>query len=187
MKLKQLMYVSMFAAVVAAFSVIPPIFVPFTPVPITAQTLGVMLAGAILGARLGFMSMGLFVILVAIGVPVLSGGRGGLAILFGPSGGYILSWPIAAFVIGYLVQSNWEKMKLWKMVMFNLIGGVLVIYACGITYLSFVSELTWLDAAKTALVYIPGDTVKAIVSGSVALAIRKALPVKDIQTFKQAS
>ncbi|WP_100404984.1 biotin transporter BioY [Bacillus solitudinis] len=187
MKLRQLMYVSMFAAVVAALGIFPPIPVPFTPVPITAQTLGVMLAGAVLGARLGFMSMGLFVLLVAVGLPVLAGGRGGLGILFGTSGGYILSWPFAALVIGYLVQTNWSKIRLWKMVCFNIIGGVLVVYAGGITYLSIVTDLTWFQAAGSALIYIPGDMVKAVVAGSVAISIRKALFPRAIEPLKRAS
>ncbi|MBM7703582.1 biotin transporter BioY [Metabacillus iocasae] len=177
MKLKEMMYVSLFAALVAALGLLPPIALPFTPVPITAQTFGVMLAGAVLGARLGGMSLGLFVLLVAVGAPVLSGGRGGLGILIGPSGGYVLSWPIAAFVIGFLVEKSWHQLKLWRMVVFNLIGGVLVVYACGITYLSFVADLTWMQAAVSALTYIPGDIAKAVLSGIIALRIQKSYPL----------
>lgn len=173
-----MMYVSLFTAVVAALGLIPPIFLPFAPlVPITAQTLGVMLAGGILGARLGSLSLLIFVILVAIGAPVLAGGRGGLSILIGPSGGYILSWPIAAFVIGFLVERFWNHLNLWKLISINIAGGIIVIYAMGIPYLSLMTEIPLDKAAYSALAYIPGDLGKALLAAVVALSIRKAKPL----------
>src|SRR5690625_7350257 len=75
MKLQDMMYISLFAAIVGVLGFIPPIPLPFSPVPITAQTLGVMLAGGILGARRGGLSLLLFIALVAIGTPLLTGGR----------------------------------------------------------------------------------------------------------------
>ena len=89
MKTKEMMYVSLFTAIVAALGILPPVTLPFIPVPITAQTLGVMLAGTVLGARLGGLSLLVFLLLVLAGAPVLSGGRGGLGVIFGPSGGFI--------------------------------------------------------------------------------------------------
>jgi biotin transport system substrate-specific component len=177
MKLKDMMYVAMFAAIVAALGLLPPITLPFTPVPITAQTFGVMLAGAVLGAKRGGLSLAIFVALVAVGAPILSGGRGGFAVLVGPSAGYIWSWPIAAFVIGWLVERNWNQLKLWKMVVFNLIGGVIVVYLGGISFLAAVTDLTWGAAAISALIYIPGDMAKAILSGIIALRIKKSYPM----------
>lgn len=186
MKLKEMMYVSLFAAIVAVLGFLPPLTLPFTPVPITAQTFGVMLAGAVLGARLGGMSLGVFVLLVAIGAPVLAGGRGGLSILFGPSGGYILSWPIAAFVIGFLMEKSWNSLKLWKIILFNIIGGVIVVYACGISYLSLVADLSWMQAAISALAYIPGDIAKAVVSAIIALQIKRKYPLIQVNEKKVA-
>jgi biotin transport system substrate-specific component len=187
MKLKNMILVAMFTSIVAALGVLPPIALPFTPVPITAQTFGVMLVGAILGARLGGLSMALFVLLVGIGAPILSGGRGGLPSLIGPSGGYILSWPIAAFIIGFLVDRFSGKLKLWNMIVFNYIGGIIVIYLGGVTYLSFVSALSWQEAAISVLAYIPGDSVKAVVAGAIALQLRKTAPVaRFIQEQKVA-
>ncbi|WP_243387557.1 biotin transporter BioY [Bacillus kexueae] len=177
MDLRNMMYVSLMAAIVASLGLLPPITLPFTPVPITAQTFGVMLAGAVLGAKRGGLSVLIFVLLVAVGAPVLSGGRGGLGIILGPSGGYILSWPIAAFIIGYLVEKSIHHLSLFKMVIYNVIGGIIVVYACGITFLSFVTELTWMQAATSALAYIPGDIVKAVLSGTIALQIQKVYPL----------
>src|SRR5699024_718681 len=106
MKLQDLMYIALFAAIIGVLAIFPPIPIPFIPVPITAQTLGVMLAGGILGARRGGLSVLLLLILVAVGAPLMPGGRGGLGVLIGPGGGYVLAWPIAAFVIGYLAEKG---------------------------------------------------------------------------------
>ena len=67
--------------------------------------LGVMLAGSVLGARRGFLSQLLFLVLVAIGLPLLASGAGGLAVFAGPTAGYLISWPIAAFVVGWLTEA----------------------------------------------------------------------------------
>ncbi|WP_064091762.1 biotin transporter BioY [Rossellomorea aquimaris] len=187
MRLKEMILVSMFTAIVAALGILPPIALPFTPVPITAQTFGVMLAGAVLGARLGGLSLGLFVLLVGVGAPILAGGRGGLPVLFGPSGGYILSWPIAAFVIGLLVDRYKGKLKLWNMILFNVIGGIVIVYLGGITYLSIVMDLSWVEAAVPALAYIPGDAIKAVVAGSIALQLHKTAPVAKFRNENKAA
>ncbi|WP_209123496.1 biotin transporter BioY [Alkalihalobacillus sp. BA299] len=177
MKLKHMMYASFFVAVIAALGILPPLVLPITPVPITAQSLGVMLAGAILGARYGGLSLVIFVLLVAFGAPLLSGGRGGFSVFLGPSGGYILSWPVAAFVIGYLVEKYWHKMNVTRFILFNVIGGIIIIYAGGITFLSFNTGIAWGTAAYQALIYIPGDIAKAIVAAVIAMQIKKAYPL----------
>lgn len=178
MKTKDMMYISLFTAVVAALGLLPPIYLPFAPlVPITAQTLGVMLAGGILGAKRGSISLLIFVIIVAIGAPVLPGARGGLSVLVGPTGGYILSWPIAAFVIGFLVERFWNHLNLWKVVCINIFGGIMIIYAMGIPYLSLMTDIPLNTAAISSLVYIPGDLIKVILAGVIVLSIRRAKPL----------
>ena len=185
MKLKDMMYVAMFAAVVAALGLLPPIPVPFIPVPITAQTFGVMLAGAVLGAKRGGLSLLIFVLLVAVGAPILSGGRGGMGVLVGLSGGYILSWPIGAFVIGYLVEKYWDRLNLARLLVYNFIGGIVIIYLGGITYYSIISNTPWGAVAVANLAFIPGDLIKAIIAGSIALKIKKSYPMiqksKDVK------
>src|SRR5699024_12591968 len=104
-----MMYVSLFTAILGFMAFFPLIPIPFLPVPITAQTLGVMLAGGLLGARRGGLSLLIFILLVAVGAPLLAGGRGGLGLLFGPGGGYILAWPLAAFIIGYLTEKTRDR------------------------------------------------------------------------------
>ncbi|WP_028783930.1 biotin transporter BioY [Thalassobacillus devorans] len=177
MKLRTMVYAALFAAIIGALGLMPPIVTPFTPVPITAQTLGVMLAGSILGAKRGGLSLLLFVLLVTFGVPLLSGGRGGLGVLFGPSGGYIMAWPFAAFITGFLVERFWNKLNLGLYIAFNVIGGILFVYACGVTYLSFITETPWTKAMWAAFVFIPGDLVKVVVASLLARQINRVYPI----------
>ncbi|MFD2923739.1 biotin transporter BioY [Halobacillus naozhouensis] len=177
MKLRTMVYASLFAAIIGALGLLPPIVTPFTPVPITAQTLGVMLAGSILGAKRGGLSLLVFVLLVSIGVPLLSGGRGGLGVLFGPSGGYIMAWPIAAFFIGFLVELFWKKLNIGLYIAINVAGGIILVYALGVTYLSFITETPWTKAAWAALVFIPGDLVKVVAASLLARQINRVYPL----------
>src|SRR5699024_11444025 len=102
-----------------------------------------MLAGGLFGAIRGGLSLFIFIALVAFCVPLLAGGRCGLGALLGPGGGYILAWPIAAFVIGYLVEKNINSLNFFKIFIYNVFGAMLIVYLCGVTYLSFVSNLPW--------------------------------------------
>lgn len=175
MKLKEMLLVALFAAMTAALALVPPIPLPFTPVPITAQTLGVMLAGTVLGARLGALSILIFVLLVAVGAPVLPGGRGGWAIFLLPNGGYILSWPLAALVIGFLVE-RWAKGRIWKMLVANLLGGMVVIYAIGTVYHALLANLPLAATVLPVVAYLPGDVIKAVVATMVGARLRRLLP-----------
>ena len=140
MKTKDLAYIALFAAITAVLGLVPAIQIG--PVPITAQTLGVMLAGSILGAKRGFLALLLFLLLVAIGLPVLPGGGGGLAVFAGATAGYLFSWPIAAFVVGLLTERFWTRYNLAWGILANAVGGILVIYAIGVPWLAVVADLS---------------------------------------------
>lgn len=86
METRDIVFIALFAAIMAALAVFPPITLPVVGVPITAQSLGAMLAGGVLGATRGGLSMILFLLLVAIGLPLLPGGRGGFGVFLGPTG-----------------------------------------------------------------------------------------------------
>ncbi|PFP24777.1 biotin transporter BioY [Bacillus sp. AFS073361] len=172
MKIKEMTSVAVFAAVMGALGVVPPIMLSFTPVPITLQTLGVLLTGGVLGARLGAMSQTIFLLLVAAGMPLLSGGRGGLSVFVGPSVGYLISWPITAFCIGYLL-SRFQNLKLQHVLMINLTVGILLIYLIGIPAQAFMMEIPVLEAVKLSLIYIPGDVLKAILASILVYRLRK--------------
>jgi biotin transport system substrate-specific component len=149
-------------------------------VPITAQTLGVMLAGAVLGARRGFLSQLLFLVLVAIGLPVLPGGGGGLAVFAGVTAGYLVSWPIGAFVVGLLTERFWARYNLAWGVVANVIGGMVVVYAIGVPWLAVAADLS-LEAAivSGALPFLVGDLIKAVIAAVIAVQVRRSYPVID--------
>ena len=104
-KLKGMVFAALFAALTAAVAWFK-IPLPFTPVPITLQTLVVLLSGAMLGAYYGALSMIIYLSLGVIGLPVFAGGSSGIGVLFGPTGGYLFSYPIAAFVIGKMLENK---------------------------------------------------------------------------------
>ena len=114
MKLKKLIYVSMFATIMGVLGMMPPIFTGISPVPITLQSMGVMLAGSVLGARFGAkyaaLSQILFLLLVVAGLPLLSGGRGGIGVLVGPSAGY-LTWLCCRGICDWLVCLSIKRRK----------------------------------------------------------------------------
>ncbi|MFL6554674.1 MAG: biotin transporter BioY [Bacillus sp. (in: firmicutes)] len=172
MKIKEITFVAVFAAVMGALGVVPPIMLSFTPVPITLQTLGVLLAGGVLGARLGAMSQTIFLLLLAAGMPLLSGGRGGLSVFVGPSVGYLISWPITAFCIGYLL-SRFQTLKIQHILFINLTVGILLIYLIGIPVQAFMMDIPLLKAVQLSLIYIPGDVLKAILASFLVYRLRR--------------
>ncbi|WP_147534668.1 biotin transporter BioY [Bacillus marasmi] len=172
MKIKEMTYVALFAAIMGALGFVPPIMLSFTPVPITLQTLGVLLAGGILGARLGGLSVTVFLLLVAAGLPLLSGGRGGIGVFVGPSAGYLFAYPITAFIIGYLV-SRLRTINLGKILLTNLTVGIFMIYLIGIPVQAFVMDIPVLEAITLSLVYLPGDAIKATLAAYIVYRLRK--------------
>ncbi|MGC8228712.1 biotin transporter BioY [Pseudobacillus badius] len=173
MKAKDITYVALFAAVMAVLGMVPPIMLSFTPVPIVLQTLGVILAGGVLGARLGFMSQVTFLLLVAAGLPLLSGGRGGIGVFVGPSAGYLFSYPIVAALLGFLL-SRFQVVTFKKILLVNLTSGVFTLYLFGVPVQALVMDLPLIHTIKISLVYIPGDLLKAAVASYLVFKLRKS-------------
>jgi biotin transport system substrate-specific component len=163
-----LVHISLFAALIAVLGLIPKFDLPFTAgVPVTAQTLGVMLAGLVLGGRKGALAVLLFLFVVALGAPVLSGGRGGLGVFFGPTVGFLLGWVVGALVCGvaYRILKEWMPNKVFLSALLAcLIGGVLAIYAVGIPGLAIVAKMEASKAAVATLAFLPGDLVKSLIA-----------------------
>lgn len=176
MTTKDIVKIALFAALTAALGLFPPIDVPVLGAKITAQSMGVMLAGALLGARRGGLALLLFVVLVATGLPLLAGGRGGLGVLLGPSGGFILAFPLAAFFTGALLGRPAIAASLPLAFLALVLGAILTIYALGIPWLSLVAKLPLAKAAMGALVFIPGDLIKAALTLIILRAVRRAYP-----------
>lgn len=169
-------------ALIAAFCALIVALVPVkVPVggaaPIVLQNLGIMLAGAVLGARRGFLAVLLFVVLAVAGLPVLASGVRGLAIFTGPTVGFVVGYPVVALVIGLLVQRFLPRLHVMAAVGACLVGGIVVSYALGIPGMAWRSaKLDLAGAATFSATFLPGDLVKAVVAGVVATAVHKALP-----------
>ena len=143
------------------------ISIPIGTVPITLQTLFVILSGLILGARLGTLSQITYVILGLIGVPIFAGGTGGLTSVVSPTFGFLLSFIVAAYVIGKLTEKN----KSVSNIIYSVILGSFVIYVIGVPYFYFIftkylgKSINFYSALKYACIpFIPGDIIKAIIS-----------------------
>lgn len=177
MSTRDMVYVAVFAAVVAALGLFPPIVLPLLGVPITAQSLGVMLAGSVLGAKRGGLAIAVFLLLVAVGVPILAGGRGGFGVFLGPGGGFLFSWPVAAFFIGLMVERSWRRLNYVNAFAFNVIGGILFMYAVGIPWVGIVAEIGFWRAFTGSIGFIPGDLIKAGIAAFVAVTLKRAYPI----------
>lgn len=174
---RNIVHVALFAALFAALGIFPPLVVPLLGVPVTAQSMGVMLAGGILGAKRGASAAGLFLLLVAAGLPLLSGGRGGLGIFAGPSGGFLIAYFAGAWVCGVLTERMWDSLNHVKSFLISVVGGIGVVYALGIPWIAIVTDLTPMQAAAGSAAFIPGDLIKAACAAAVVMTVRRAYPL----------
>ncbi|WEK60004.1 MAG: biotin transporter BioY [Candidatus Microbacterium colombiense] len=164
--------IAIFAALIIVFGMIT---IPLpTGVPITAQTLGVMLAGAVLGPRRGPLAVLIVLVLAAVGLPVLAGGRGGIGVFVGPTAGYLLGWVVGAVVIGLIVHGG--RITWWRTALGAVVGGILVVYLFGIPVQALVLGVDLVPTAVSSLAFLPGDLLKAAAATALVLALRRAYP-----------
>lgn len=168
--------VAVFAALIAALGLTGTLSPFGAAVPITMQSMGVMLAGSLLGAKRGALACLVFLLLVAVGLPLLSSGTGGLAVFASPRGGYLVGWLLGAFVIGWLTERMLPNYRLWLGAVINLVGGIGVVYLCGIPVMAFYTQLRGAELAKTASVFLPGDLIKVAIATLVAYQVHRAYP-----------
>ncbi|WP_448810419.1 biotin transporter BioY [Agromyces bauzanensis] len=168
--------VAVFAALIAALGLPGALYLGGTAVPITFQTLGVMLAGAILGARKGFLSVLLVIALVAAGLPLLSGGRGGLGVFAGPSVGYLLGWLLGAAVIGWFTARLLPRYRLLPALGATALGGIVAVYLVGVPVFAAITETPLGVALAGSALFLPGDVVKVVVTVLVAAGVHRAWP-----------
>ncbi|SDY26418.1 biotin transporter BioY [Thermoactinomyces sp. DSM 45892] len=167
------------AMFVALMTIGGQIKLDFTGVPFTLQTLIVMLAGSLLGKRLGTVSMFVFIALVAVGAPLLAGFQGGIGPLFGPTGGYIWCFPLATYLIGFMIEKlkRGQKSKYWHVLCAYLLGGIVVVHLIGyIWFCSYMNVPYGKNLVLGLLVFIPGDVMKALVGTVISLGVYNAIP-----------
>lgn len=173
-----LAYVSVFAALIAACALTPAI--PIGPVPITLQTLGVALAGLCLGPWRGALACALYVAVGLAGLPVFSGGAAGIGVLAGPTGGYLVAFPLAA--IGTGLVARWAVGRgLSPLTGALFFAGValarlVVIWPLGAAGMARALGKSWTDALVIDMTFWVGDSIKAVVATLLALAVHRAFP-----------
>lgn len=177
METRAIVRIALFAAVMAVLGLLPRFDVPLAGgVPITAQTLGVMLAGVILGARHGALAVVLFLFVVALGAPLLAGGRGGLGVFFGPSVGFLVGWIGGAYASGWLIRRLSSLPAFPAALLAAIGGGILVVYSFGVPVLAWKADLGLVQALAGSLAFLPGDLLKAVATAFVYAAARRSTP-----------
>jgi len=171
MNIKSSVFTALFTSLIAigAFIIIPAGFVP-----VSLQTLFVLLAGLLGGRAIGLSASLLYIILGAIGLPVFSGGTGGIGHLLGPTGGYLIACMPAAYIAG--VFSDWGhpsrkdgvQSVSYGYVIAGALAGTLTIYLFGVPWLKFVLGLSWSQAAAAGIIpFLIGDILKIIAAAAV--------------------
>lgn len=171
-------YASLFAALIAlgAYLAVP---IPISPVPIILQNLFVLLAGLLLGPRWGFASVGIYLFAGAVGLPVFTGGKGGLAHFLGPTGGYLLGFAACAFVTGSIAHSTDTNRVRDSLA---VLAGVVITYAFGVPWLKISASMSWEKALFAGMLpFLPGDAVKAVSAVILGRTLRPVL-LRRIQT-----
>lgn len=169
--------IAAFAALVAVCALLPAIKVA-GPVPITLQTFAVLLSGAVLGARRGFLAVLLYVAAGAAGLPIFSGGAAGLAVLTGPTAGYLVGFPLAAGLCGAIVERLPRRSLVNAVAIFcaGLLSSAVFIHTCGMAGLVLRADLTWAQAWDVDKVFWLGDVLKNVAMALVATAVHRAFP-----------
>lgn len=173
---RNLTHIALFAALIAVLGLIPKITLA-SGIPITAQSMGIMLCGAVLGARRGALAVLLFLALVAAGLPLLAGGRGGLGVFTTPWAGFLFGFLVAAFVTGYVVE-KWQGDNLTFIAgAAAVIGGIGALYLVAIPYYMVMKPAPLGEALLVAMApFMPGDLIKAVLTGLITGALYRARP-----------
>jgi biotin transport system substrate-specific component len=150
---------------------------PFTPVPFTLQPMVVLLGGAALGARLGMSAQILYLALGLAGLPVFAASPilpQGFGRLLGPTGGYLMSYPLAAFVTGYLAQRGLDRRYFTSVL--AMAAGLAIVFTCGVLWLAFGAHAGLASAVSAGLIpFIPADIVKLLLAATILPAAWKFL------------
>lgn len=175
---RDLALAAVFAALLAALSLTPAIPLGSIGVPITLQTLGVLLCGLILGPWRGALTVVLYIVVGLAGLPVFSGGGAGIGHLAKPSVGYLLSFPLAALAAGWLsrffVRAGRKPLVAWLFV--ATLAGIVLNHVCGIAGMMATLKIDLARAAVADAAFLPGDLVKGGVAAAIAVVVHRAFP-----------
>lgn len=175
---RDLALIATFAALIVVCAILPAVQIGGL-VPITLQTFGVILAGAVLGAQRGFYAVLLYLAIGAIGLPVFSAGSAGLAPFVGPSAGYLVAMPFAAALTGFIVERLPRKKltsSIVSVALAGIVSTVLIIHTLGVIGLAWRGEMGIPAAFIFNLSFVPGDLAKGVLAALVATAVHRAFP-----------
>ncbi len=144
--------------------------IPHLPVPYTLQTFAVLLSGALLGPKRGALSQLLYLLCGLVGLPVFAQFGAGIALLAGPTGGYLLSFPIASFAVGYLMGGQQNLLR--SLLAFSV--GSFIVFSLGTLQLNFLYYHNWPAALTNGfLIFSWWDALKIVAGASIAVAVRR--------------
>ncbi|KKC18876.1 biotin transporter BioY [Streptococcus dysgalactiae] len=164
---KELVKVAMMTTLIIILGFIPAIPLGFIPVPIVLQNLGIMLAGLMLGGKKGTLSVFLFLV-IGLFLPVFSGSRTTIPVLMGPSAGYVIAYLLVPIVFSLLYR-NWFSKSTPLAFLALLISGVVLVDVLGAIWLAAYTGMPLMTSLLSNLVFIPGDTIKAIIATIIAV------------------
>ncbi len=170
--------IAVFAALIAVCAVSAALPFGVNGVPITLQLLAIFLTGAVLGAVRGFLSVTLYIVVGAAGLPIFAGGQAGIAPFSGPTAGYLLAFPFAALITGFVVE-RFAARGVAVTALVVVVGGVIgetVVTLAGAGSIAITADLTYLKGITAALPFVPADLVKLAVAAVVAAAVHRAFP-----------
>lgn len=174
---KHLTQTAMVTALIIVLGFFPGIPVGIIPVPIVLQNMGIFLAAELLGRKYGTIAVALFLGLVALGLPLLSGGRGGAAVFLGPTGGYLVAWLLSPVLIGTLMKLTPATTSgyWWLEVGIVWLAGIAFVDIVGAVWLAIQSNMTLSAALLSNLAFIPGDIIKATLAVLIARRVRAVI------------
>ena len=171
-QLRMIVFASLLAALMAAGAYLA---IPIGPVPIVMQNMFVFLAGLLLGSRWGLASVAVYLLAGACGLPVFAGGLGGIGRIVGPTGGYLIGYLPAVFIMGYISGKGNAHIGYDVLAM---ICGTVVLYACGVTWLKILTGMSWSKALAAGMYpFLVGDALKIAAAALIAKALRPVIRI----------
>lgn len=177
MKTRDVTQIALMTALIIALAFVPAIPVAIIPVPIVLQNFGIMLAGLLLGGKKGTISVAILMAMVAVGLPVLTGGRGGAIIFIGSTGGYLISWLLMPSLMDFFNQLLGRFFHRWSfmnLLFISIFVSIVITYIIAIVWISVQSHITLEQSFFANMIFIPGDIIKAVIAAFVA---KRLLPI----------
>ena len=171
-QLRRLVFASLLAALMTAGAYIS---IPVGPVPIVLQNMFVFLTGLLLGSRWGLASVGVYLLSGACGLPVFAGGMGGIGRIVGPTGGYLIGYLPAVFIVGFISEKGNGSVS---RDIIGMLAGTILLYACGVAWLQTLTGMPWPKTLAVGMYpFLIGDALKIAAAAAIARAIRPIIRV----------